>query len=108
MPENERTKNLKVVGKPVRKKDAMELLSGTARYTADIAPRECLVIRMLRSPYNNLPGSIRSFAGLKVIQVTAVSPSKFHLPRFQWRAYCCADFRQSNTAKSPGYPSGHC
>lgn len=53
MPENERTKNLKVVGKPVRKKDSMELLSGTARYTADIAPRECLVIRMLRSPHAN-------------------------------------------------------
>ena len=41
----------RVLTKPVRKKDAMQLLSGKPVYTDDIAPKDCLIIKLLRSPY---------------------------------------------------------
>lgn len=39
------------VNKPVRKKDAMSLLLGKPVYTQDIAPKDCLVVKLLRSPH---------------------------------------------------------
>jgi hypothetical protein len=44
---------MKSVNKAVRKKDAMELLLGKPVYTDDIAPKDCLVVKLLRSPYAN-------------------------------------------------------
>lgn len=44
---------MKIVNKPVRKKDAMQLLMGKPVYTEDIAPKDCLVVKLLRSPYPN-------------------------------------------------------
>ncbi len=41
------------VNKPIRKKDAMQLLTGKPVYTDDIAPRDCLIVKLLRSPYQN-------------------------------------------------------
>ena len=41
------------VNKAIRKKDAMELLLGKPVYTDDIAPKDCLVVKLLRSPYAN-------------------------------------------------------
>ncbi len=45
--------NLRTVNKPVRKIDAMQLVTGQPVYTDDIAPRDCLIIKLLRSPYAN-------------------------------------------------------
>ena len=42
---------MKVVGKGVRKKDAMALVTGKPVYTADIAPSNCLCVKLLRSPH---------------------------------------------------------
>lgn len=42
---------LKSVNKPIRKKDAMSLVTGKPVYTNDIAPKDCLIIKLLRSPY---------------------------------------------------------
>ncbi len=42
---------LKTVGKPLRKKDAMQLLLGKPLYVDDITPKDCLVVKLLRSPY---------------------------------------------------------
>ena len=42
---------MKVVGKGVRKKDAMALVTGKPVYTADIAPANCLHVKLLRSPH---------------------------------------------------------
>lgn len=39
------------VNKPVRKKDAMALVTGKPVYTQDIAPADCLIVKVLRSPY---------------------------------------------------------
>ena len=44
---------MKSVNKAIRKKDAMELLLGKPVYTDDIAPKDCLVVKLLRSPYAN-------------------------------------------------------
>lgn len=42
---------MKQVNKAVRKKDAMSLLLGKPVYTDDIAPRDALTVKLLRSPY---------------------------------------------------------
>lgn len=42
---------MKQVNKAVRKKDAMSLLLGKPVYTDDLAPREALTVKLLRSPY---------------------------------------------------------
>ena len=41
----------KTVGKPVRKKDAMQLLLGKPTYVDDITPSDALVVKVLRSPH---------------------------------------------------------
>ncbi|MGB4439403.1 MAG: molybdopterin cofactor-binding domain-containing protein [Sedimentibacter sp.] len=42
---------MNVVNKGVRKKDAMALVTGKPVYTDDIAPENCLVVKVLRSPH---------------------------------------------------------
>ena len=42
---------MKAVNKPIRKKDAMALVTGKPVYTDDIAPKDCLVVKILRSPH---------------------------------------------------------
>ena len=49
--EYEKRQSYRVVGAPIIKKDAMALVTGKPVYTADIAPRDCLVVKVLRSPY---------------------------------------------------------
>lgn len=41
----------KVINKPIRKKDAMALVTGKPVYTDDIAPPNCLFVKVLRSPH---------------------------------------------------------
>lgn len=42
---------LKSVGRPIRKKDAMQLLLGKPAYVDDITPKDALVVKVLRSPH---------------------------------------------------------
>ena len=44
---------MKTVNQPVQKKDAMQLLGGQPVYVNDLAPEECLVVKLLRSPHPN-------------------------------------------------------
>jgi CO/xanthine dehydrogenase Mo-binding subunit len=44
---------MKAVNKPVRKKDAMELVKGKPVFMDDLAPRDCLIVKLLRSPHAN-------------------------------------------------------
>ena len=46
-------KNLKTVTKPIMKKDAMSLVTGKAVYMDDVAPDNCLIVKVLRSPHAN-------------------------------------------------------
>lgn len=41
------------VNKPIMKKDAMALVTGKPVYLDDVAPKECLVVKVLRSPHAN-------------------------------------------------------
>ena len=42
---------MKFVNKGIRKKDSMALLKGKPVYTDDIAPSNCLIVKLLRSPH---------------------------------------------------------
>ncbi len=42
---------MKFVNTPVRKKDAMALVTGKPVYTDDLAPADCLIVKVLRSPH---------------------------------------------------------
>ena len=44
-------KKFRAVSAPVMKKDAMALVTGKPVYTDDIAPKDCLVVKVLRSPH---------------------------------------------------------
>ena len=44
---------MQVVGQPFRKKDAMALVQGKPVFTDDLAPKDCLVVKVLRSPHAN-------------------------------------------------------
>ena len=46
-------KNYRSVNRPVRKKDAMQLLLGKPAYTRDVVPGGALVVKLLRSPHAN-------------------------------------------------------
>ena len=41
---------MKVVNKPLRKKDAMQLVTGQPVYMDDVIPEDCLCVKLLRSP----------------------------------------------------------
>ena len=66
-------KEYKSVNKPVRKKDAMQLLLGKPVYLDDITPKDALVVKILRSPHANaVIQEIRTDAAMKVPGVAAV------------------------------------
>ena len=44
---------MRCVGKPIRKKDAMSLVTGKPVYTGDLVSREALVVKILHSPHAN-------------------------------------------------------
>ena len=66
-------KTYQSVGQPVRKKDAMALLLGKPAYVDDVTPRDCLVVKVLRSPHAHaLIEEIDTTAAMKVPGVAAI------------------------------------
>lgn len=64
---------MKYVNKPVRKKDAMQLVTGKPVYTDDIAPKDCLIVKLLRSPHANaFVTSVNKAAAMKVDGIEAI------------------------------------
>ena len=64
---------MQVVGQPVMKKDAMALVTGKPVFTQDVAPADCLVVKVLRSPHANANIlSIKTDAAKKVPGIEAV------------------------------------
>ena len=58
---------MKYVNKAVRKKDAMSLVTGQPVYTDDLAPKDCLVVKLLRSPHAHaLIEEIKTDTAMKV------------------------------------------
>lgn len=65
--------NTRFVNKGIVKKDAKALLSGRPVYTDDIAPSDCLVVKLLRSPHAHAwIEDISTAAALKVPGIEAV------------------------------------
>ena len=46
-----KTGKLRIVNRPVSKVDAHALVTGKAVYTNDLAPSDCLIVKVLRSPH---------------------------------------------------------
>ena len=66
-------KTYQSVGQPVRKKDAMALLLGKPAYVDDVTPRDCLVVKVLRSPHAHaLIEEIDTNAAMKVPGIAAI------------------------------------
>lgn len=64
---------MRVVGTPVRKKDAMALITGKPVFTNDMAPKDCLVVKLLRSPHANaLIEEIKTDVAMKVPGIEAI------------------------------------
>ena len=47
----EDVESLKIVNRPLVKKDAAALVTGKGVYTNDLAPSDCLIVKVIRSPY---------------------------------------------------------
>lgn len=61
------------VNKPVRKKDAMALVTGKPVYTDDLAPKDCLIVKIMHSPHANAwIEEIRTEAALKSSEIACV------------------------------------
>ena len=64
---------MKVVNQPLRKKDAMQLVTGQPVYVDDVTPRDCLCVKLLRSPHANATvKSINKTAAMKVPGMEAI------------------------------------
>jgi len=64
---------MKYVNKPVRKKDAIQLVTGQPVYMDDIAPKDCLIVKLLRSPHANaIVTSLNKTAAMKVDGIEAI------------------------------------
>lgn len=65
--------NMKYVNQSVMKKDAMALVTGKPLYTDDIAPSNCLIVKVLRSPHAHaLIESIQTETAKKVPGIECV------------------------------------
>ncbi len=66
-------KNLKHVGRSIRKKDAMQLLLGKPAFVDDVVPKDALVVKVLRSPHAHaLIQEIKIDAAMKVPGIEAI------------------------------------
>ena len=64
---------MKVVNQPLRKKDAMQLVTGQPVYVDDVTPRDCQCVKLLRSPHANaIVKSINKTAAMKVPGMEAI------------------------------------
>ncbi len=64
---------MKTVNQPLRKKDAMQLLTGQPVYVNDLAPDNCLIVKLLRSPHPNaIIEEIKTDTAKKVPGIEAV------------------------------------
>ena len=61
------------VNKPFRKKDAMQLVTGQPIYMDDLAPKDCLIVKLLRSPHANaMVKTIHTAVAKKVPGIEAI------------------------------------
>ena len=64
---------MKVVNQPIRKKDAMALVTGKPVFMDDLVPKDCLIVKLLRSPHANaIVKEINKTAAEKVPGIEAI------------------------------------
>ena len=64
---------MKAVGQPIRKKDAMALVTGKPVFMDDLAPKDCLIVKVLRSPHANaIVKSVKKDAAKRVPGIEVV------------------------------------
>ena len=86
---------MKNVNQGIRKKDAMALLTGKPVYMDDLAPRDCLIVKVLRSPHANaMIQSVKTDAAMKVPGIAAVyeiphKTRKAILYDYEYKRYLC-------------------
>ena len=68
---------MKAVGVPFVKKDAKALVTGKPVYTNDLAPKDCLIVKLLRSPHANA-----MIQEIKTTTMIATIMSVIKLPSF--------------------------
>ena len=77
--------NLKIVGKSVQRLDAVEKVTGRARYSEDFFERDMLVGKVLRSPHAHArvmridAGKARALPGVEAV-LTARGPARDQVP----------------------------
>jgi len=63
----------KYVSAAIRKKDALPLVTGKPVYTDDLAPKDCLIVKIIRSPYAHaLIEEVHTDTALKVPGIECV------------------------------------
>ena len=64
---------MKAVGQSIRKKDAMALVTGKPVFMDDLAPKDCLIVKVLRSPHANaIVKSVKKDAAKRVPGIEVV------------------------------------
>lgn len=64
---------MKYVNQPIMKKDAMALVTGKPVFMDDLAPADCLIVKLLRSPHANaIIEEIKTDAAMKVPGIEAI------------------------------------
>ena len=77
---------MKYVNQPVRKTDAMSLVTGKPVYTDDLAPKDCLIVKILRSPHANAwVEEIKTGNAEKVAGIACVLIKMFHRSVLLWQ-----------------------
>lgn len=63
----------KFVNKPIMKKDAMALVMGKPVYLDDVVPKDCLIVKVLRSPHANaIVEEVKKDVALKVPNIECI------------------------------------
>ena len=64
---------MKTVNQSMRKKDAMQLVTGQPVYMDDVIPQDCLIVKLLRSPHANaIVKTINTAVAKKVPGIEAI------------------------------------
>ena len=67
-------KKFRLISAPVVKKDAKALVTGKPVYTNDLAPKDCLIVKLLRSPHANaMIQEIKTDVAMRVPGIEAIS-----------------------------------
>ena len=66
-------KKFRLISAPVVKKDAKALVTGKPVYTNDLAPKDCLIVKLLRSPHANaMIQEIKTDVAMRVPGIEAI------------------------------------